>query len=103
MSANDSQLAFCSFFPNQRPAPLHPLVSATLHGKTLSKLLFPLFGEWKLPKLTGCSSLGLKYTVSQSFSTAYSIVGHGEAGAYLQQSMGERRDTPWTCRQSIAG
>ncbi|MEQ2259254.1 hypothetical protein XENORESO_008957 [Xenotaenia resolanae] len=40
---------------------------------------------------------------SQSFSTAYSIVGHGGAGAYLQQSMGERQGTPWTGRQSIAG
>ncbi|MEQ2243672.1 hypothetical protein ILYODFUR_009232 [Ilyodon furcidens] len=40
---------------------------------------------------------------SQSFSTASSIVGHGEAGAYLQQSMGERRGTPWTGHQSIAG
>ncbi|MED6281260.1 hypothetical protein CHARACLAT_019434, partial [Characodon lateralis] len=29
--------------------------------------------------------------------------GHGEAGAYLQQSMGERQGTPWTGRQSIAG
>ncbi|MEQ2238732.1 hypothetical protein ILYODFUR_036242 [Ilyodon furcidens] len=35
--------------------------------------------------------------------TASSIVGHGGAGAYLQQSMGERRGTPWTGRQSIAG
>ncbi|MEQ2315756.1 hypothetical protein AMECASPLE_025713 [Ameca splendens] len=33
---------------------------------------------------------------NQSFSTAYSIVGRGGAGAYLQQSMGERRGTPWT-------
>ncbi|MEQ2263220.1 hypothetical protein XENORESO_004711 [Xenotaenia resolanae] len=41
--------------------------------------------------------------VSQSFSTAYSIVGHGGAGAYLQQSMGKRQGTPWTGRQSIAG
>ncbi|MEQ2260806.1 hypothetical protein XENORESO_001692, partial [Xenotaenia resolanae] len=30
-------------------------------------------------------------------------VGHGGAGAYLQQSMGRRRGTPWTGRQSIAG
>ncbi|MEQ2256642.1 hypothetical protein ILYODFUR_026208 [Ilyodon furcidens] len=30
-------------------------------------------------------------------------VGHGGAGAYLQQSMGERQGTPWTGRQSIAG
>ncbi|MEQ2303238.1 hypothetical protein AMECASPLE_014686 [Ameca splendens] len=41
--------------------------------------------------------------VSQSFSTAYSTVGRGGAGAYLQQSMGERQGTPWTGRQSIAG
>ncbi|MEQ2234845.1 hypothetical protein ILYODFUR_035579 [Ilyodon furcidens] len=34
---------------------------------------------------------------------ASSIVGRGEAGAYLQRSMGERRGTPWTGRQSIAG
>ncbi|MEQ2221689.1 hypothetical protein ILYODFUR_018276, partial [Ilyodon furcidens] len=40
---------------------------------------------------------------SQSSSTAYSIVGRGEAGAYLQQSMGKRQGTPWTGRQSIAG
>ncbi|MEQ2313146.1 hypothetical protein AMECASPLE_038580, partial [Ameca splendens] len=40
-------------------------------------------------------------SVSQSFSTAYSIVGRGGAGAYLQQSMGERQGTPWTGRQSI--
>ncbi|MED6254407.1 hypothetical protein ATANTOWER_025369 [Ataeniobius toweri] len=26
-------------------------------------------------------------------------VGRGEAGAYLQQSMGKRRGTPWTGRQ----
>ncbi|MEQ2285258.1 hypothetical protein AMECASPLE_029966 [Ameca splendens] len=38
-----------------------------------------------------------------SSSTASSIVGHGEPGAYLQQSMGERQDTPWTGRQSIVG
>ncbi|MEQ2265318.1 hypothetical protein XENORESO_005313 [Xenotaenia resolanae] len=43
----------------------------------------------------------LQSKVSQSFSTAYSIVGYKEAGAYLQQSMGERRGTPWTGRQSI--
>ncbi|MED6231511.1 hypothetical protein ATANTOWER_023448 [Ataeniobius toweri] len=45
------------------------------------------------------------YTFSQSviFYTASSIVDHGEAVAYLQQSMGGRRGTPWTGRQSIAG
>ncbi|MEQ2227280.1 hypothetical protein ILYODFUR_036080 [Ilyodon furcidens] len=43
------------------------------------------------------------YLASQSFSTAYSIVGHGGAGAYLQQSTGRRRGSPWTGRQSIAG
>ncbi|MED6240509.1 hypothetical protein ATANTOWER_022263 [Ataeniobius toweri] len=32
--------------------------------------------------------------MSQSFSTAYSIVGHGAAGVYLQQSMGEWRGHP---------
>ncbi|MED6238880.1 hypothetical protein ATANTOWER_031615 [Ataeniobius toweri] len=37
------------------------------------------------------------------FYTASSIVGSGEAGAYLQQSMGGRQGTPWTGRQSIAG
>ncbi|MEQ2192635.1 hypothetical protein XENOCAPTIV_014743 [Xenoophorus captivus] len=37
------------------------------------------------------------------FYTAYPMVGHSEAGAYLQQSMGERHGTPWTGRQSIAG
>ncbi|MEQ2245901.1 hypothetical protein ILYODFUR_032806 [Ilyodon furcidens] len=42
-------------------------------------------------------------SVSQSFSTAYSIVGHGGAGAYLQQSMGERQGPPWTGRQSVTG
>ncbi|MEQ2295607.1 hypothetical protein AMECASPLE_016110 [Ameca splendens] len=43
------------------------------------------------------------FNVSQSFSTASSIVGCWEAGAYLQQSMGERQGTPWTGRQSITG
>ncbi|MEQ2164327.1 hypothetical protein GOODEAATRI_005561 [Goodea atripinnis] len=51
--------------------------------------------------LTGWISLC--QSVSQSFSTAYSTVGHGGAGAYLQQSMGERRGSPWTGCQSIAG
>ncbi|MEQ2160356.1 hypothetical protein GOODEAATRI_032841 [Goodea atripinnis] len=32
-----------------------------------------------------------------------SIVGHGGAGAYLQQFTGGRRGSPWTGRQSIAG
>ncbi|MED6247235.1 hypothetical protein ATANTOWER_013619, partial [Ataeniobius toweri] len=32
-----------------------------------------------------------------------SLVGHGEAGAYLQQSLGGRRGRTWTGRQSIAG
>ncbi|MEQ2187703.1 hypothetical protein GOODEAATRI_007282 [Goodea atripinnis] len=40
--------------------------------------------------------LKVSQSVSQLFSTAYSIVGHREAGTYLQQSMGERRGTPWT-------
>ncbi|MEQ2183710.1 hypothetical protein GOODEAATRI_000773 [Goodea atripinnis] len=41
--------------------------------------------------------------LSQSviYYSASSIVGSGEAGAYLQQSMGG--DTAWTGRQSIAG
>ncbi|MEQ2291725.1 hypothetical protein AMECASPLE_015894 [Ameca splendens] len=30
-------------------------------------------------------------------------VGHGGAGAYLQQSTGETQVTPWIGRQSIAG
>ncbi|MED6270905.1 hypothetical protein CHARACLAT_014901 [Characodon lateralis] len=46
---------------------------------------------------------GTLKTVSQSFSTATSIVGRGEAGAYFQQSMGRRRGIPWTGHQSIAG
>ncbi|MEQ2238574.1 hypothetical protein ILYODFUR_034559 [Ilyodon furcidens] len=37
------------------------------------------------------------------FYTASSIVGRGEAGAYLQQSMSGRRGTPWTGRLSITG
>ncbi|MED6252942.1 hypothetical protein ATANTOWER_019662 [Ataeniobius toweri] len=41
--------------------------------------------------------------VSQSFSTASSKVGRGEAAAYLKHSMGGRRGTPWTGHQSIAG
>ncbi|MEQ2280245.1 hypothetical protein AMECASPLE_017715, partial [Ameca splendens] len=45
----------------------------------------------------------LHNNVSQSFSTTSSIVGLGGAGAYLQQSMGERLATPWTGRQSITG
>ncbi|MEQ2243309.1 hypothetical protein ILYODFUR_005740, partial [Ilyodon furcidens] len=36
------------------------------------------------------------------FYTAYSIVGHGGAGAYLQQSTGESQGAPWTGHQSIA-
>ncbi|MEQ2276964.1 hypothetical protein XENORESO_015964 [Xenotaenia resolanae] len=32
-----------------------------------------------------------------------SVQGRGGAGAYLQQSTGERWGTPWTGRQSIAG
>ncbi|KAK5600621.1 hypothetical protein CRENBAI_001351 [Crenichthys baileyi] len=42
-------------------------------------------------------------SVSQSFSTTYSIVGRGGAGVYLQQSMGERQGAPWTGCQSIRG
>ncbi|MEQ2250358.1 hypothetical protein ILYODFUR_039179, partial [Ilyodon furcidens] len=37
------------------------------------------------------------------FYTACSIVGHGGAGTYLQQSTCERQGTPWTGRQFIAG
>ncbi|MEQ2169798.1 hypothetical protein GOODEAATRI_028852, partial [Goodea atripinnis] len=37
------------------------------------------------------------------FFTASSIVGRGEAGAYLQQSIGGRRGTPWTGHQPITG
>ncbi|MEQ2182745.1 hypothetical protein GOODEAATRI_025381 [Goodea atripinnis] len=37
------------------------------------------------------------------FYTTSSIVGHREAGAYLQQSTGERQGTPWTGHQSITG
>ncbi|MEQ2312045.1 hypothetical protein AMECASPLE_026962 [Ameca splendens] len=33
--------------------------------------------------------------------TTFSV--HGGAGAYLQRSTGERRGTPWTGPQSIAG
>ncbi|MEQ2289339.1 hypothetical protein AMECASPLE_031941 [Ameca splendens] len=40
---------------------------------------------------------------SFSFYAASSIVGPGGAGAYLQQSTGERQDTSWTGRQSITG
>ncbi|MEQ2231284.1 hypothetical protein ILYODFUR_037989 [Ilyodon furcidens] len=40
---------------------------------------------------------------SQSLSTASSIVGCREAGAYLQQSIGRKQGTPWTGHQSIAG
>ncbi|MEQ2216365.1 hypothetical protein XENOCAPTIV_015081 [Xenoophorus captivus] len=43
------------------------------------------------------------YSQSFIFYTASSIVGRGEAGAYLQQSMGGRQGTPWIGRQSIAG
>ncbi|MED6278391.1 hypothetical protein CHARACLAT_023336 [Characodon lateralis] len=39
----------------------------------------------------------------EPFLSDKSTVGHGEAGAYLQQSTGERRGTPWTGRQSITG
>ncbi|MEQ2170827.1 hypothetical protein GOODEAATRI_004253 [Goodea atripinnis] len=54
-------------------------------------------------KLEDKRNCNLSQSVIQSFSTTYSIVGHGGAGAYLQQSMGKRRGTPWTGRQSIAG
>ncbi|MED6249213.1 hypothetical protein ATANTOWER_011007 [Ataeniobius toweri] len=37
------------------------------------------------------------------FYTTSSIQGHGGAGAYLQQSTGERQGTPWTARQPITG
>ncbi|MED6246092.1 hypothetical protein ATANTOWER_012749 [Ataeniobius toweri] len=37
------------------------------------------------------------------FYTAYSIVGHGGAFAYLKRSTGKRLGTPWTGRQSITG
>ncbi|MEQ2243088.1 hypothetical protein ILYODFUR_003484 [Ilyodon furcidens] len=37
-----------------------------------------------------------------SISTS-SVQGYGGAGAYLQQSTGERRAPPWTGCQSIAG
>ncbi|MEQ2293607.1 hypothetical protein AMECASPLE_035314 [Ameca splendens] len=43
------------------------------------------------------------YIHSFIFYTVYSIVGHGGAGAYFWQSTGERRGTPSTGRQSIAG
>ncbi|MED6238553.1 hypothetical protein ATANTOWER_024547, partial [Ataeniobius toweri] len=49
-------------------------------------------------------SLHVGQVGSQNYdNTASSIVGHGEAGAYVQQSMGRRWGTPWTGRQSIAG
>ncbi|MEQ2284998.1 hypothetical protein AMECASPLE_027321 [Ameca splendens] len=41
-------------------------------------------------------------TVVQEFNSM-TEVGGGQAGAYIQQSMGKRRGTPWTGRQSIAG
>ncbi|MEQ2169894.1 hypothetical protein GOODEAATRI_029701 [Goodea atripinnis] len=37
------------------------------------------------------------------FFTAYFIECHKGAGAYLQQSMGERQGRPWTGHQSITG
>ncbi|MEQ2242828.1 hypothetical protein ILYODFUR_000795 [Ilyodon furcidens] len=37
------------------------------------------------------------------FYNTSSILCRGGADAYLQQSTGERRDTPWTGHQSIAG
>ncbi|MEQ2247702.1 hypothetical protein ILYODFUR_011904 [Ilyodon furcidens] len=53
-------------------------------------------------KLNQIDGIMKKY-YSQSFSTTYSIVGHGGAGVYLQQSMGRRHGTPWTGCHSIAG
>ncbi|MEQ2193233.1 hypothetical protein XENOCAPTIV_027214 [Xenoophorus captivus] len=48
----------------------------------------------------GCD---VKIILSFIFYTAYSIVCHGGAGAYLQRSVGERQSTPWTGRQLITG
>ncbi|MEQ2292465.1 hypothetical protein AMECASPLE_023365 [Ameca splendens] len=42
-------------------------------------------------------------TIHPSSIPASSIQGHWGAGAYLQRSTGEKRGTPWTGRQSIAG
>ncbi|MEQ2181673.1 hypothetical protein GOODEAATRI_013953 [Goodea atripinnis] len=47
--------------------------------------------------------VGSSTSQSVIFYTASSIVGRGEAGAYLQQSTGGRQGSPWTGHQSIAG
>ncbi|MEQ2253731.1 hypothetical protein ILYODFUR_035365 [Ilyodon furcidens] len=44
----------------------------------------------------------LSFSQSVSFYTASSIVGRGEAGAYLKESMGGRQATPWTGRPIVS-
>ncbi|MED6236982.1 hypothetical protein ATANTOWER_017080 [Ataeniobius toweri] len=53
-----------------------------------------LFTEWTYHSIN---------TVSHQSAIFYRFCHRGEAGAYLQQSMGGRRGTPWTGHQSIAG
>ncbi|MEQ2316614.1 hypothetical protein AMECASPLE_034181 [Ameca splendens] len=77
-------------------------------------LMMPLFNRQAgFTTTTGKNNIGLLHLPvhynhhlkcqSVIFYTASSIVGRGKAGAYLQQSIGGRRGTPWTGRQSIAG
>ncbi|MEQ2271955.1 hypothetical protein XENORESO_011850 [Xenotaenia resolanae] len=86
----------CGLKFNCAPAVLSPRNKSDTSGIQLGRCLKKCFEPLNISQSTAQS-------VSQSFSTAYSIVGRGEAGAYLQQSMGERQGTPWTGRQSITG
>ncbi|MEQ2290780.1 hypothetical protein AMECASPLE_006471 [Ameca splendens] len=72
-------------------------------GMQCKKMLIYVGGEVLHTKILLISSnlCFRQILYSQSFSTASSVVGHGEAGALLQQSVGRRRGTPWTGRQSV--
>ncbi|MED6250379.1 hypothetical protein ATANTOWER_031929 [Ataeniobius toweri] len=71
------------------------------HGKGIIKCQ-----DYNASKILGHNEsqwdqIGNKDKQSVIFYRLFQLVG--EAGAYLQQSMGERQGTPWTCCQSIAG
>ncbi|MEQ2297991.1 hypothetical protein AMECASPLE_000554 [Ameca splendens] len=83
---------------------LTPVIPSAIKDKPSShKALFFNISHICFDSLTHYMRGKYVLKISQSFSTAYSIVGCGGAGVYLQQSMGERQGTPWTGRQSIAG
>lgn len=47
--------------------------------------------------------LNLARYIVEQFLALSSHIQNGGAGAYLQQSMGEGRGTPWTDLQSVTG